>query len=258
MPSGPPIAIVTGANRGLGRETCRQLSALGYEVVLTGRDEARAHEAAMELQLDHMVVDVENEASIQAFASAFGGCYEQLDLLVNNAGVALDGFDAEVARRTIQINTWGALHLADALSDLLRQSKGTVVMVSSGMGELSCLSPALQRRFSDEALSRTQLESLLAGFIDAVRDGTHREQGWPSSAYRVSKVGLNAVARILAREMPDVRINAVCPGWVQTDMGGAAVTRDVEDGAGSIVWAATLPPDGPTGGFFRDGQRIAW
>jgi NAD(P)-dependent dehydrogenase (short-subunit alcohol dehydrogenase family) len=103
--------------------------------------------------------------------------------------------------------------------------------------------------------------ALAKSFVDDVRRGTYREAGWPGSAYRVSKACLNALTRILAVELAPrrIKVNAVCPGGVKTDMGGASATRSsIPDGAASIVWAATLGKDGPTGGFFRDGRPIAW
>ena len=101
---------------------------------------------------------------------------------------------------------------------------------------------------------------LVEDFVEAVAQGRYREAGWPGSAYRVSKVALNALTRILAAELAPrrIKVNAVCPGWVRTRMGGRSASREVDEGARSIVWAATLGPDGPTGGFFRDGRRIAW
>ena len=150
-----------------------------------------------------------------------------------------------------------ALRVTEALLPLMRED-GTVVMVSSGMGELSCVSPALQGRFLAPDLDLPALSALMREFVDDVAHHRHREHGWPSSAYRVSKVGLNALTRVLAREHPKLRINAVCPGWVRTDMGGRSAPREVREGAASIVWAALLRPNGPTGGFFRDGQPIDW
>jgi NAD(P)-dependent dehydrogenase (short-subunit alcohol dehydrogenase family) len=179
-------------------------------------------------------------------------------VLVDNAGVALDGFDAEVARRTIDVNFFGAMNVADALLPSVPDG-GSVVMVSSGMGELSCVSRRLRHRLLDPELSRSDLAELMSSFVRDVERGQHAEAGWPSSAYRVSKVGLNTLVRILAREVASrrVRVNAVCPGWVRTDMGGAGASRSVEKGAHSIVRVAALE-DGPTGGFFRDGEPIPW
>jgi carbonyl reductase 1 len=123
----------------------------------------------------------------------------------------------------------------------------------------SCLAPALRERLFSPELTRDDLVQLVRTFVADVESGRHTAAGWPSSAYRVSKVGLNALTRVLARELAPrrIRVNAVCPGWVRTDMAGAGATRSVEAGAASIVWAAARE-DGPTGGFFRDGRPIPW
>jgi NAD(P)-dependent dehydrogenase (short-subunit alcohol dehydrogenase family) len=110
----------------------------------------------------------------------------------------------------------------------------------------------------DPSLDVASLIALVGEFERAVEAGTHTAQGWPSSAYRVSKAALNALTRILAKQSARVHVNSVCPGWVQTDMGGSGASRTVQEGAKGIVWAATLGPDGPHGGFFRDGKAIAW
>jgi NAD(P)-dependent dehydrogenase (short-subunit alcohol dehydrogenase family) len=247
-------ALVTGANRGLGLETGRQLAQRGYRVLLTSR-EARQGE-------EYRTLDVTDGASIAALAADLAREATRIDVLVNNAGISMQGFDAEVARRTLDVNFFGAMNVTDALLPSIPDG-GTIVMVSSGMGELSGVSPALQARFLDPNLTRAALVDLMASFVRDVERGRHAEAGWPSSsAYRVSKVGLNALARLLARELAPRRIlvNAVCPGWVRTDMGGPGASRSVEKGAASIIWAATLghTPNAPTGGFFRDGRAIEW
>ena len=253
MSQSPPTALVTGANRGLGLETARQLAARGYRVLSASRD-ARA-------DTDHRTLDVTDAASIAALAERLTREGVHLDVLVNNAGISMKGFDAEVVRGTLAVNFFGTIAVTDALLPSVRDG-GAIVMVSSGMGELAAFAPALRARLLDQGLTRAALIDLVRSFERAVEKGRHVAEGWPSSAYRVSKASLNTWVRLLARELAPrrIRVNAVCPGWVRTDMGGAAAPRSLEDGAASIVRPATHD-DGngqPTGGFFRDGHAIAW
>jgi len=265
--SSPPTrtALVTGANRGLGLETARQLAGQGFRVLVTAREASDARRAAGALEGPGASVaalsvplDVADPGSIAAAADHLRGAGAAIDVLVNNAGVSLDGFDAGVARRTLETNFFGPLRLTEALLPLI-PAGGTVVMVSSGMGELAGLDQRLRARFTDPALTRDALIELMNTFVADVAAGAHRERGWPSNAYRVSKVGLNALVRVWAPELAGrgIIVNAVCPGWVRTDMGGPGASRGVEKGAASIVWGATRRGE-PTGGFFRDGRRIDW
>jgi NAD(P)-dependent dehydrogenase (short-subunit alcohol dehydrogenase family) len=237
MPN-PPVAVVTGAYRGLGLETCRQLAARGYAVVLSARREAEGQAAAGALQREGLAVrffplDVRDEASIRRLADFLRDAFGGLDVLVNNAGIFPDPapgsgrdsvFDArlDAVRQALETNTLGPLRLCQALIPLMA-GKGRVVNVSSGMGQLSDMNGCCP-------------------------------------AYRLSKTALNAVTRIFADELKDtgIKVNSVCPGWVQTDMGGPEAPLPVEEGARGIVWAATLPDDGPSGGFFRHGEPIPW
>jgi NAD(P)-dependent dehydrogenase (short-subunit alcohol dehydrogenase family) len=233
-----PVAVVTGAYRGLGRETCRQLAQAGYTVVLTARDTSQGEAAVEALRHEGLDVvfyplDVTQEISVadlkQYLETTFGG----LDCLVNNAGIFPDpGFDGEASsvfntdperiRAGFETNTLAPLLLCRALIPLM-DGQGRVVNVSSGMGQLE-------------------------------------EMNGCCPAYRLSKTALNAVTRIFADELQGtgVKINSVCPGWVRTDMGGEEAPLDVTQGAKGIVWAATLPDDGPSGGFFRHGKAISW
>jgi NAD(P)-dependent dehydrogenase (short-subunit alcohol dehydrogenase family) len=232
-----PVALVTGANRGIGREVARQLAERGYEVLLSARDGDAASAAAAEIALETrgvlrpLALDVADEDSIRSAPEQIARDPGRLDVLVNNAGIGTDwgvsgtapDFDAMV--RALQTNFYGAYKLAVALLDLLRQSPHPrIVNVSSGMG------------------------------------GVNEMGGW-SPGYRVSKAALNAMTRILATELAGERflVNSACPGFVNTDMGGQfGAKKSVQDGAAGVVWLATLPDDGPTGGFFRDGQQIAF
>ncbi len=225
-----PIALVTGANRGIGREVARQLAAdHGYDVIVSARDEAKATEAAEAIGGRPLALDVSDPASVEAAVAAIGAEPGALDVLVNNAGVGLDWGvsgtepDFDVIQRTLDTNTLGAYRLAIGLLPLLRASEHPrIVNVSSGMG------------------------------------GINEMGGW-SPGYRISKAALNATTRILATELADAgfKVNSACPGLVNTDMGGQfGAKKTVEDGASGVVWLATLPDDGPTGGFFRDGKQI--
>lgn len=233
-------AVITGANRGLGLETARQLASAGLEVVLTSRDADKAAEAARLLagQGLHAVphqLDVTDEDSIAVLRATLAERFGRLDVLVNNAGVMLERHEEQdpgaatalagnlvLVRRTLEVNLLGAIAVSQALVPLMA-GRGRVVNVSSGLGQLADM-----------------------------------QGGWPG--YRSSKAALNAYTRMLAAELADtqVKVNAVCPGWVRTDMGGPDATRSVEEGADTIVWAALLPADGPSGGFFRDRRPIDW
>jgi len=261
-------ALVTGANRGLGRETARQLVERGFQVIVTSRNAADARATAATLAAAakapgsvaalSLPFDVADADAVAAAGELLREEGAKIDVLVNNAGIAMDGFNADVARRTIEVNFFGPLRVTEALLPLI-PAGGTIVMVSSGMGELSGVDAGLRARFTAPALTRNGVAALAREFVADVAAGRHRERGWPSSAYRVSKIALNALVRVWAPELAARRIiiNAVCPGWVRTDMGGPGASRSVEKGAASIVRAAALVNE-PTGGFFRDGHRIDW
>jgi carbonyl reductase 1 len=252
-------AIVTGGNRGLGLETSRQLTRLGYRVVLTARQRADAERAAHGIgpTVVPAQLNVTDAESVARFADWVRAELEDVQALVNNAGISMQGFNLEVVKGTLGVNFFGALGVTQALAPLVADG-GNIVMVSSGMGELSAYSSELRARFLDPALTLEALVALIGEFEREVANGTHTAHGWPSSAYRVSKAALNALTRILSKSMPRLHVNAVCPGWVKTDMGGPAASRELPEGARGIVWAASLPAQGPSGGFFRDSKPISW
>jgi NAD(P)-dependent dehydrogenase (short-subunit alcohol dehydrogenase family) len=228
------IALVTGANRGIGFEVCRQLARRGFVVLLTARDAAKARAAATKLgkagRVEPLPLDVANAHSIEKAASEVASRYGHLDVLINNAGINYDTWetaeDADIdgtVMETINTNLVGPWRVCQAFLPLLRKSRAArIVNVSSESGSLA-------------------------------------EMGAGPPAYQVSKAALNALTRTLAGELRGARVlvNAVCPGWVATDMGGAGA-GPVEDGAARVIWAATLPDNGPTGGFFRDGKPLPW
>ena len=259
-----PQAIVTGGNRGIGLEVCRQLAGADVQVLLTARNDAAGTDAAGTLKAEgHSVafghLNLSDPGSIAEFAEQFPPEDSRIDILINNAGVALEGFNANVVKQTLAVNFFGALRLTDALLPGMSPT-GRIVMVSSGMGALSCLSSGKQAEFLDPALNRERLTVLAEEFLSAVIRGDYRSKGWPGSAYNVSKVLLNAYTRILAGELAGSqrRVNAVCPGWVRTRMGGSSAPTSVEQAADTIVWAALLPADGPQGAFLRERKPIPW
>jgi NAD(P)-dependent dehydrogenase (short-subunit alcohol dehydrogenase family) len=244
----PRVAVVTGANRGIGKEIARQLSAAGVRVLA----------AAREVGAGDVVLDVTRLDQIDALADQLR---DGFDILINNAGISLDGFSAETARRTLAVNFYGAMNVTDRLLPSMRQG-GRVVMVSSGMGELSIVAPHLRGQLDSPSLNRKKLVELMESFVSDVANGVHSEKGWPSNAYAVSKLGLNALTRVLARELAgdgrSIIVNAACPGWVRTRMGGRGAPRSPEEGARTPVWLALLPDAALSGGCFRDEHPIPW
>jgi NAD(P)-dependent dehydrogenase (short-subunit alcohol dehydrogenase family) len=235
MVKGGPVAVVTGASRGLGKQVAIELAAKGYHVLLGARDAKRLAATTVEIEKSggtaaFRAFDQTDPASVEEFADWVKKAAGKIDALVNCAGVALeDNGDTSVLEArsedvigTIESNLLGPWRLVREVGALLARN-GRIVNVSSGMGALTDM------------------------------DGDY-------FGYRASKAGLNVLTRTLAHELKakGILVNSVCPGWVKTDMGGPGATRSLTKGAAGIVWAATLQPGGPSGGFFRDGKAIDW
>ena len=236
------IAVVTGGNRGIGLEICRQLAEKGMDVVLTCRDEKKGQEAFQKFQKKYPLMsfhplDVTDEKSIKRLAGYLEKTYDRCDILVNNAGIFPDAKNAadetfpsifnaktETIDKAMVTNVYGPLILCQGFVPLMRKNHyGRIVNISSGMGQL-----------------------------------TDMNGGYPG--YRISKTALNVLTRILNDELEgeNILVNSMCPGWVKTDMGGTGATRSVQEGADTALWLATLPDSGPRGGFFRDRKKINW
>ena len=229
------IALVTGGNRGIGLEICRQLAKLGIRVLLGSRDLAKGTAAAGDLNASKLPVearqlDVADEQSILDCMDWIRRDIGRLDILVNNAGIMIEDADnapeeeMRIVGETMQTNVYGPLLLSRLAIPLMKSRRfGRIVNLSSGMGSLT---------------------EMAAGYI----------------AYRMSKAAINVVTRVLAAEAEGmgILVNSADPGWVKTDMGGRGANRTVYKGAETPVWLATVPEGGPTGGFFRDRKPIPW
>jgi len=233
--SGRRVAVISGANRGIGLEVCRSLAAAGLHVVLGSRSAAAGEKAAKALvarglDVEPHPLDVTDDASVRALVDHVERMLGGADVLVNNAGLLLDEnedvlqVDVEHFRECMDTNVYGPLRLAQGfMPGMIARGYGRIVNVSSGAGQISSM----------------------------------RDYAPP---YSLSKAALNALTRILASagRDRDVLVNAVDPGWVRSDMGGAAAPRSLEQGADTIVWCATLPRGGPSGRFFHDRKEIPW
>lgn len=235
------IVVVTGANRGIGFETCKQLAKNGLQVILTSRDEQKGFAVCKQLQDEGLSVqfhqlDVSDSVSINKIQEFIEGEYGRCDVLINNAGIFPDSVDAsanwpsvldapiEMLRSAMEVNVYGPLLLCQAFVPLMKKHNyGRIVNLSSGMGQL-----------------------------------THMGGNCP--AYRISKTSINALTRIVSEETleQNILVNSMCPGWVKTDMGGPGATRELAEGADTAVWLAMLPDDGPRGKFFRDRKEFEW
>lgn len=228
------VALVTGANRGIGLEVARQLAEKGHTVILTSRDAGKGQAALQSIQqpnyqLHFHPLDVTDHTSIHTLKEWVSSTFGRLDILVNNAGINYDSWhnvlnaDLKEAHETLEANLFGPWYMSQAFIPLMQSGNyGRIVNVSSGAGALN-------------------------------------EMGGGTPAYSISKAGLNVLTiKLAAAVSGNFLVNAVCPGWVRTDMGGSNAPRSVAEGAASVVWAAVLPESGPSGGFFRDGKPIAW
>ncbi|HJY20441.1 MAG TPA: SDR family NAD(P)-dependent oxidoreductase, partial [Chthoniobacterales bacterium] len=226
--------LITGANKGIGHEVARQLAAKGFHVFVGARNTKAGRKASEEVakkfgKATFLEIDVADNDSVTTAAREFSNIEDHLDVLVNNAGIIVDGDSAiletsdDLFRNTLETNTLGALRVTQAFVSLLRKSKAPrVINVSSGGGQL-----------------------------------TGGADGW-APAYCISKTALNGVTVQLAAALPKFAVNSVCPGWVRTEMGGENASRSVEEGADTIAWLASDAPQDLTGKFLRDRKEIPW
>jgi NAD(P)-dependent dehydrogenase (short-subunit alcohol dehydrogenase family) len=237
------VALVTGANKGIGFEIARRLAQLEITVLIGARNQDHGISASEKLKsagLDtHFIyVDVVRAISIEAAIGKIRDEFKRLDILVNNAGIQIDTqsgileLDPDIFQNTLETNALGPLLMAQATVPIMKSNGyGRIVNMASTLGSLA-----------ETASPDSPYNSVL------------------SPAYRLSKTLLNGITVLLAKELrgSNILVNSVCPGWVRTDMGGHTAPLTPEQGADTPVWLATLPDDGPTGGFFRERQLIPW
>ncbi|CAL5397880.1 unnamed protein product [Camellia sinensis] len=284
-------AVVTGSNKGIGFEICRQLASKGIIVVLTARDEKKGFEALEKLKSDglsdHVVfcrLDVVDPSSVASLADFIKSKFGRLDILVNNAGIlgakmdwdSLQSSEAnmeevrsswkkvmtqsyELGNECLQTNYYGTKRMIEALNPLLQLSDSPrIVNVSSVGGKLELIPSEWAKGVLNdvESLTEERVEEVLNEFLKDFKQESLETKGWPtfSSAYTMSKAAINAYTRILAKKYPTFRINCVCPGWVKTDINNHIGKLTTKQGAQCPVKLALLPDDGPSGLFFIDNE----
>lgn len=270
------VAVVTGANRGVGYEIARGCVSTGFRVVLTARDEAKGRQAAQELGCDYVILDLNDRQSISTCAATLQQNFGQIDVLINNAAMAYKHADqtpwTQKVRTTIATNFLGTLAVCEAIAPLLRHG-GRIVNVASMAGHLRIIpSPMLRQEFAgaDTTLTKQRLAELMSKFVTDVEECTsnascpgddwpHVSKGWPNNSYGMSKLGLVALTKIYARELASrgVSVNCCCPGSVSTGMNPRG-SLTAAQGADTPVWLAVQPATTATGQFFSERRNVRW
>ncbi|NXS53755.1 CBR1 reductase, partial [Brachypteracias leptosomus] len=275
--SNVPVAVVTGSNKGIGfaivQALCKQFPG---DVYVTARDPGHGQEAVVKLQKEGLralfhQLDIDDLQSIRALRDFLKEKYGGLNVLVNNAGIAFKVRDttpfAIQAEVTLKTNFFGTKNVCTELLPLMKPY-GKVVNVSSmaSISALSGCSQELQQKFRSNTITEDELVELMKKFVEDTKKSVHEKEGWPNTAYGVSKIGVTVLSRIQARILNETRkgdhilLNACCPGWVRTDMAGPKATKSPDEGAETPVYLALLPSDadGPHGQFVSDKTVRTW
>ncbi|XP_072471117.1 carbonyl reductase [NADPH] 1-like [Notamacropus eugenii] len=277
MSSHSRVAVVTGSNKGIGfaivRELCKKFPG---DVILTARNPTLGQEAVNKLKQEGLnplfhQLDITDLQSIRTLREFLKQRYGGVDVLVNNAGIAFKVADTTPfpiqAEVTLQTNFFGTRAVSAELLPLIKP-QGRVVNVSSfvSVRSLKNCSPELQKKFQSDTITEEELVGLMNKFVEDTKKGVHEKEGWPNTAYGVSKIGVTVLSRIHARQLNEQRkgdnilLNACCPGWVRTDMAGPKATKSIEEGAETPVYLALLPPDvtEPHGQFVSEKKVEKW
>jgi len=274
MAAASKTVVLTGGNKGIGKAIAILMLKTTKEpltLYLTARQAALGEAAVEDIKSSGLLsqsgssllfhpLDITSQSSVDTLASYLKKEHGQIDVLVNNAGIATKGnrFDSEVVHQTLDCNYYGAQRICDAILPLINPSGGRLVSVSSTAGALLGIpSESLRERFADPKLTHAQLDELMGKFQKDVDAGTYKEEGWPESAYKISKVGMTALTKIYAREHPGMLVNACCPGWVKTDMAPQG-TKTPEEGASTPTLLAIGDIGKSTGLFWRDDNPVEW
>lgn len=260
--------IVTGANTGIGLGICRKLlSTPNIHLVYTYRNDQRGSEALKELvplisnNLSHHQLDITDSQSIDEFKKWCSEKFpEGIDILINNAAIASKGsaLNREIVETTFATNYYGVKNLTNSLYDILKDGS-RVVNVSSGMGQATGMDKKKKDEFLNDKLTIEGLESLLNDFLDSVDNDTWEEKGYVGNSYSISKLAVNALTRIWARDdKRGISFVSVCPGWVKTNMGGENAPRSTDQGAESVCFGAFSDAKDVNGRFFRDGAELTF
>ncbi|KAI8569423.1 hypothetical protein RHMOL_Rhmol02G0277900 [Rhododendron molle] len=258
------IAVVTGSNKGIGLEICRQLASNGVTVILTARDKNRGLEAVQNLKASGLSdilfhqLDVTNQTSIASLAEFIKTKFKRLDILIESSNAKKSEIfkqSLEEAEACLRTNYYGVKLLTEELIPLLQQSDSPkIVNVSSTLGKLQYLSneKAKEKLSEIDGLTVEKVDEVVKWFYEDLREDLLETKGWPAnfSAYKVSKAALNGYTRVMAKNYPKIAINAVCPGYVKTDINYNTGIYTVEQGAKGPVMLALLPHGGPSGLFY--------
>jgi carbonyl reductase 1 len=262
------IAVVTGSNKGIGFEIAKKLSCYArIKTIIACRNEKNGLEAVKLLgnEVEYQQLDIDDDNSIQSFTNRMMNKYNKIDILVNNAAIAFKQADPTPfhlqASPTVSTNYFGTLKLTQSLLPLIKNSQlKTICNVASEAGHLKTINHELQQKFQQSTLTISELNLMMNKFVEDVENKEHEKYGWPNSCYGISKLAVIALTKILAKENPDLFVNACCPGYCSTDMSSHKGIKTAEQGSETPVFLSTLSlrNEKISGKFYSELREIEW